>query len=351
VKIRTHKLTPYTLPLHEIWRSNRHDFAARTGWLLELEDANGIKGYGDCAPLPQHGTETEAVALTTLEATAPRLVGTSIAAGMELLPAAQTTPAARCALETALLDLQTKQQGMPMSHWLNPDAKRSVKVNAAIGALDDSACQRATAAMEQGYSVLKLKIGLTEPRHELELLTKLCADLPTSIQLRLDANQAWNLTTARAFLDGVHGLPIESLEEPLAQADIMELARLQDQTGITLALDETLAGLTTDDLSILHPLHRISIKPMVLGGLLPALRLGQHAQKLGMEVVVTSTVDSAAGVWASTHLAAALDTDGKLCHGLATGEWLKQDLGTGPDIRHGVITMPATPGLSFTPYA
>ncbi|MDH5485686.1 MAG: o-succinylbenzoate synthase, partial [Gammaproteobacteria bacterium] len=66
-----------------------------------------------------------------------------------------------------------------------------------------------------------------------------------------------------------------------------------------------------------------------------------QARKAGMGVVVTSTIDSAVGVWAATHLAAAL---GKKCepvaHGLATSHWLASDVAEPPAIREGLIHLP-----------
>ncbi len=344
MKITDAIVSPYSLPLHARWQSHTDDFTTRRGALLRLEDDSGQVGYGDCAPLPDH-----AAAQTTLESVLPQLCGVPIVDCMDMLSVVELHPAARCALETALLDLMARHRGMPLHLYLNPGSQPETKVNAAIGALDDDISQRASAAIEKGYSVLKLKVGISDIGRELEMLSRICAELPKSVQLRLDANRAWDFATAKGFLNGIRDLPIESLEEPLAHPDLKELARLQDGTDIVLALDETLSDLA--DLPKLQPLRRIILKPMALGGLLPALQLGQRAQELGIEVVATATVDSAAGVWAATHLAAALDTEGQLCHGLGTGEWLQQDLGQGPDIRNGTITIPPVPGLGFTPYS
>jgi len=64
------------------------------------------------------------------------------------------------------------------------------------------------------------------------------------------------------------------------------------------------------------PVRRVVLKPMVLGGLVSALALARRAREVGVECVVTTTVDSAVGVTAALHLAAAVAND--LAHGLAT---------------------------------
>jgi L-Ala-D/L-Glu epimerase len=351
VTITGAQLEPYNLPLQQAWRTSGAGSTSRRGWLLRLEDSDGIRGYGDCAPLPSHGTETEEVAHSILESELTHLTGIAPEQALAGLTNHQRSPAARCALECALLDLITQRATVPMHLWLNPKSSPKVMVNANIGILDDGAIKRASAAIDQGYTTLKLKVGISDVPGEIAQLKLLCRELPASIQLRLDANRAWDGQAAIEFLQGISKLPIESLEEPLTQPELEALAQLQGQSSVSLALDETVAKLDRESLSRLGRLRRIILKPMVLGGLLPALQLGQHAQEVGIEVVVTTTVDSAAGVWMATQLAAALDVTGKLCHGLGTSAWLQRDLGAAPEIYNGTITIPATPGLGFRPYA
>jgi o-succinylbenzoate synthase len=253
-------------------------------------------------------------------------------------------------METALLDLVSKQQATPLHRWLNPESSPKVLANANIGALDQGVDARISKALGQGYSILKLKVGIYELEHELELLNRICSGLPPEVMLRLDANRAWDRATAESFVSQIEKLPIDSLEEPLTQPEIGHLKQLQDETNITITLDETVAELGLEALHQLQPLRRIIVKPMVLGGVLPTWHIGQQAHSLGIDTVVTTTIDSAAGVWAATQLAAALDPNNTLHHGVATSDWLLQDLGAGPDIENGIITIPQTPGLGFTPY-
>lgn len=350
VEILNASLTPYSLPLTKRWHSHSHSLQTRQGYLLQLEGKSGIIGYGDCAPLPSHGTETAAESLETLNSITPNLLNSLAPDVLNKLPDMASTPAARCALESALLDLITKKQATPLHKWMNSQSKSAIKVNASVGALNEGLNDRIAAAIGQGYLLLKLKVGVSAATQELDLLNLLCSNLPDQAMLRLDANRAWDFATAQDFLHEIRQMPIESVEEPLFQPDTNLLQQLQDATHITLALDESVAELKIADLSLLQPLHRIILKPMVLGGALPALHLGQRAHSLGIETVVTSTIDSAAGVWAATQLAAALDPERKLHHGVATSDWLEQDLGKGPNSKNGCITLPQTPGSGFVPY-
>ncbi|PWB53197.1 MAG: o-succinylbenzoate synthase [Nitrosomonadales bacterium] len=253
----------------------------------------------------------------------------------------------RCAADVALCDLAAQQAGLPLARWLVPDAAQRVRCNAALGALDAGAPQRARAAIAEGFEVLKLKAGLQPVEHELALLRQLAAGLPPGIALRLDANRAWNMADAQRFIAGMAGLPLEMLEEPLAQPGLADLSTLQALTDVPLALDESLPGLGLEQVLAAPPVQRLVLKPMVIGGLQPALETARRARESGMACVVTTSVDSAAGTLAALHLAAALNNG--LHHGLATSGWLARDTGCAPHPERGILTAGELPGLGFFP--
>jgi L-alanine-DL-glutamate epimerase-like enolase superfamily enzyme len=66
-----------------------------------------------------------------------------------------------------------------------------------------------------------------------------------------------------------------------------------------------------------------------------------------VECVVTTTVDSAVGVAAALHLAAAVAND--LAHGLATSAWLTRDVGGVPIVARGVMWLGGGLGLGCRP--
>jgi L-alanine-DL-glutamate epimerase-like enolase superfamily enzyme len=81
---------------------------------------------------------------------------------------------------------------------------------------------------------------------------------------------------------------------------------------------------------------------MAAGGLLPIL---ERAAATRIETIVTTTVDSAVGVRAACHVAAALGND--FAHGLATSDWLKEDFLPPPRISAGLLFLPDRAGLGI----
>lgn len=347
MRITASQLIPYRLPLRTPWRSAHGFFTHRAGWLVRLESDDGLLGHGDCAPLPEAGTESPTLALEQLHTQLPQLQGCNPHAALSALDdAIFRSPAARCALETALLDLLAQQAGLPLARWLNPHAPLTVQANAMIGGLDEGVAARAKVALSAGFSILKVKVGLAAPNIELASLARLFAELPPGAALRLDANGAWDMNQAQHFIEELTEFAVESLEEPLANPDLAALQHLQTLAPFPLALDESLAKLDMEALLASATVRRLTLKPMVLGGVRPAFELAQRAALAGVSCVATTTVDSAAGVLAAAHLAAALNNN--LAHGLATSSWLLSDLGNSPPMKSGQILLDtAENGLGF----
>jgi o-succinylbenzoate synthase len=349
MKIAAVQLHRYCLPLRAEWLTAVGSFSRREGYLVRIVTSDERYGYGDCAPLAGFCSETMAAAEDVLRACAPGLVGAQVADALDDLQrsSAGVTPAARCALETALLDLLAQADRMSLARYLCGGASASACfVNAALGSLMQVSGQAIAAACHQGFSVLKLKVGTATVDQELARLRRIAVALPAGTQLRLDANGAWCETDAGRFLAGCADLPIEMVEEPLADPQADTLLRLQAACVFPLALDESLAGFDLETLCAAPPVRRLVLKPSRLGGLLPALHIARRAAAGGLQCVVTSSVDSACGVTAAAHLAIALDNN--LAHGLATSSWLASDLGASPGIAGGRLALSDCPGLGFT---
>jgi o-succinylbenzoate synthase len=342
---------PYRLGLRRPWRSARGSEGVRSGWLVRCE-VDGLTGHGDCAPLPAAGTEDGSLAWNWLCAWRGRAVGQSVGAALyDLDWEGPHAPAARYAAECALADLAAQAAGLPLFRWLEPglsaEACRFVPVNATLGPLAELRAGDLTACAAEGYRVFKVKVGLDGLEADLHRLAELAPHLPPRGQFRLDANGAWTPAEAGRAIAALNTLPVEALEEPLGDPVPADLRRLQVRAAFPLALDESLILGSGWRYPAAAPVRRLVLKPAVLGGLQRTLTLARAAQAAGVEVVVTSLIESAAGLWPTLHLAAAVDS--AIPHGLATAGWLARDLGEAPRPRAGRIAIPQAPGGGFRP--
>lgn len=343
MKIGALRLWPYAVALREPWRSAVAITDRRVGWLVRVESTDGAYGWGESAVMPEAGTETAMEAAAALDRAVAVLPGRRLEDAWRVLPG-HDRPAARCGLEEALLDLEARYARLPLHAWLRNDSRSTLRVNASCGPVDADLADRLAAAAANGFEVAKIKLATGTSPNEWPLLRDALACAPVTLELRLDVNRAWDESAA------VHRLPeltqwrVECIEEPLRGAHPLALARLQAMCGFALALDESLTQFG-DAPSL--PVRRQILKPMVLGGPSRALEL---ATRRRVQSVVTSTLETAVGLWHAAHLAAAIDAIAEvpLAHGLDTGDRLERALGVLP-ARCGRWPLGGAPGIGIEP--
>lgn len=341
----------HALPLARGWPGAAVAETSRRGWLLRLDTDDGRSGFGECAPLPSHGSETHEKGEQALHDWCAALAGLEVDAAQVALdaPASFAAPAARSAVECALLDLAAQAASVPLYRLLAPAATAEVAVNALAGDAVSTTPAQIDALLAAGFTVIKLKLGRDDAARELAALQALATRLPAGVQLRLDANRSWDAATAGRMLSALAQLPVESVEEPLAVTDPGLLRDLQRGLPYALAIDESWRELDQEEFFSAPPVRRLVLKLAGQGGLLPALRTAQRAKAAGVDCVVTTGIDSACGTLAAAHLTAAVGNG--LAHGLATSSWLTADTGAAPGIAGGRLRLPGTPGLGFVPSA
>jgi o-succinylbenzoate synthase len=338
-------LHPYRLKLKRPWVTAKGKISRREGLLVAVHDNSGTTGWGDCAPLRTAGTESHPESARMLGEFIRQLPGRepNVALdGLNGLP-----PAARCGMETALLDLQARSSAITLAELLGGQHRDSLHVNAACGDLNKDTASCVAAAIEAGFRIIKFKVGLLAPKQEADLLRTLARHAGRGIAFRLDANGAWNPRQAQSFIAAIEGLPVESLEEPLTHPDPVELESLQGRCPFPLALDESLAGLDPASIPDLPPVRRLVLKPTVLGGPRATLAWSRIAYDAGMEAVLTSTLESAVGIAMAAQVAATLEM--KAVHGLTTGLWFESDTASLPPVVAGKLPLPRGKGIGLEP--
>ena len=354
MKIVHARVIPIRLALAEPIATSRGKIHVREGALIELVSATGARGWGEALPLRGFGLETGGEAVEALEAIGRALIAEEFPGPQSALDRADaTTPtakAARAAADVALHDLSAREAGVAVAALLGDSPLQRVAVNALVrGASPAELAASARDAVGRGHRTLKLKLlggALDRDIARVAAVRDAVGDGP---RLRLDANEAWDEDRALAAVARLDAFGIEFLEQPVAADDLDALARVRAASPIAIAADEAVR----DPASAARVLAAAAadvlvLKPAALGGLRAARRIAAEAGCAGVDVVVTSFLDSSLGIAAALQLAASLP---RATHaaGLATAELLAEDLATPLAIADGAIALPESPGLGLQP--
>lgn len=339
---------PFRLPMRHRFQAAHGTLHDRAGIVVELRAADGVSGIAEASPLPALGGGTDRDVAVLLERHASAILAAAPGTPDALERSGSGAAALRCALDVASLDIEGRRAGLPVARLLNAAAVSDVAVNAVIGSEPGSPVAlvaHAQAATQAGYRVLKLKVGAAASLDDdVMSVAAVRAALPDAT-IRLDANGAWSERRATEAIARFADVAVELLEQPVAASDVAALARLRGATSMRLAADEALA--TEGGAAAViesRAADLLVLKPMLLGGLRPALALARRAAGAGIGAFVTTTFDSSVGTAAALQLAAALHGD--VAHGLSTGEHLAADVVAEPLIPlAGRLSLPSAAGL------
>lgn len=275
--------------------------------LVTIEDDDGTVGLGGAAPSTQYG-ETAA----TVEAVLPSLLDVvetvddpfaldRIEAGMDGVVA--DNPAAKASVDIALHDLLAKRLDIPLYRYLGLDPTGVPETSYSIG-IDDPARirEKTRAAVERGFSTLKVKVG-TDRDHEI--LEAVRAEAPDAT-VRVDANEAWTPAEAVATIETLAAFDLEFVEQPIPAGDRDGLRMVRERSPVPIAVDEDVIR-ASDVPAVADRVDVVVLKLMKTGGIREAIRLVHTARAHDLDVMAGCMVESNASIAAAVHLAPLLD--------------------------------------------
>jgi o-succinylbenzoate synthase len=338
-------ITPYDLPLVAPFTTARATVDRRSGLLVALADGEHT-GYGEVAPMPGWSPiDVDRAGAILLAAIAGLEAGRDFDDALDDL---DNTPEVRAGLAGAAADLAARRRGVSLARSLDPDSVETVAVNAVVGSgSPEDTADAGIDAVRRGFSVIKVKVGVADPDVDIARVAALRRAVGPDVELRLDANGAWDPPTAQRVLDGVAAHEVAFCEEPVPGLDA--IARLGAASPIPLAIDES--ARTVDDVARAlgtGAIDVVVIKPQSIGGPDLAMRAVRLTREFGATPIITTMIDSAIGVHHALHVAAASGVE--LAHGLATSSILADDLADPPMIIDGAISVGSSPGLGVTPH-
>lgn len=348
--------------------SGQHDVLENV--FLRIRTRDGVCGYGEAAVATHITGETVAATLANLRTAAARLQGRRIddveKVCREFAPAFEGNHAALAALETALLDVGSRLQGIPFYRLFPPLAASgpllsfSSDITVVIGSLEEAG-EAARQFAARGFTTFKIKIGRDE---ELDLGRILAVrEIAPASRLILDANMGFSAARMLAFLERLdrHGILPALLEQPVPKHDWEGLAAITAAlagSGTLVCADESVGSPADARRAIdSNAVSAINIKFMK-SGILEGAQIARLACSHGIPLMLGAMVESALAITAAAHFAAGLgcfdfidlDTTYFIKGELANSPYL--DAGGGFDLRRagqGIGVTPRFPGEAAVP--
>ncbi len=236
-------------------------------------------GSGEAAGVTYKGETVDSIKMQ-IDAARPQIAD---GIGRDELQQLMPPGGARNAVDCALWDLEAKQSGRTIWQMLDwePHAVTTVYT---IG-MDTPENMQKDAAAHADFPILKVKVGIGDPIEQISAIRQGSPDAAIVI----DANQAWTVEDLDRFAEGLKGLNVEMVEQPLSLANDETLRGYESL--IPLCADESCDSRA--DLERLAGLYDIiNIKLDKTGGLTEAVALALQAESMGFDLMVGNMLGS-----------------------------------------------------------
>ncbi len=350
MKIRAIAVREFALPLVQGYRIAGHTIASVDNLVVRIETEGRNVGYGCAAPAEEVTGETVESCRAALDGPVAEYLEAAAVAGdptalcLGLADIAPAAPAACAAADMALWDLAAQSAGKPLAEYFG-GARGPLPTSVTIGICDvDQTISEARRWLRKGFTKLKIKTG-EDVAADIHRLAALRAAVGMQCDLRVDANQGYELHDAMHFLDATRELGLELIEQPLAREDLEGAAALVQKSRMPLIADEAVVSIADAKRVIeARAASGINIKLMKCGGLGAARVIHDKATAAGMSLMLGCNDESRISIAAALHFASAMpgvryvDLDGHMD--------LEQDPGSGGFFtKDGCLHLTDRPGL------
>jgi muconate cycloisomerase len=197
--------------------------------------------------------------------------------------------AARCAVELAVLDAYGRAFGEPLmnvTRILAPELYEPLERVRYSGVIGNPKGWKARVYplvyRMAGFQQVKLKVGIPGT-DDIKRTRRTRRCLGRSIDLRLDANEAWAPGEVADRIRALEAFGITSVEQPVRHEDVASLADVRKQVKTPLMLDESLCGEVDAERAVRGGwCDLFNLRLSKCGGFIPSLRLAQLAKRHGL---------------------------------------------------------------------
>ena len=296
-------------PLKEPFIISYASYPSMKAIILRLETDTGLIGFGEAVP-DEHvtGEQVDAAFEMLKNVLVPQILNRSpfdIEAIHQLMNASLVgNPAAKAAIDIACYDLMGKATGQPVYNLIGGRAHDNLQYPKVLSIeAPQIMAEKATKAVAQGFSSLKLKVGLDDPALDIERIYAVRKAVGEDMPIRIDVNQGWKTVgVAVQTINRLEAANLTWVEQPIRIGDIRGLAEVRRKVSTPIMADESVQSME-DVLEIirLDAADYINIKLMKAGGIFPAVQMAKAAEAAGIIAQIGSMVESSVGSAAGYH--------------------------------------------------
>jgi len=332
----------------ELHLAHRWQIARTTGAMrhrvvvVELAAPDGTRGLGEASPVSRYHEDVETVAAFLAKVDGARLSFDDVAGSMEYLDTvAPGQPAAKCAINIALLDGAARRARQPLYDFLGLGFRENHHVTSFTIGIDTPEVIRQKVAAAAAYPILKIKVGVPADRQNLQAVRAVAPTKP----LRVDANEGWKAREqALEMIEWLaHDPHIQYVEQPLpADTPADDWVWLKARSPLPIFADESYHT-AADAPRCAECFHGVNVKLVKTGGLSGGLAALRAARQHGLRTMIGCMIETSILISAAAHLAELcdhLDLDGNLL--------ITNDPYRGVSAQNGVLSFanaPAPTGL------
>lgn len=344
-------ILPQTLHFKQPAGTSRGIYTERRLWYVRLTSTDDpqLFGLGECAPLydlsAEYNDDYERVLLHEAEKWAKN--------GCYDEDFLRSYPSVLFGFETARLSAEASMRGNYLRLFDTPFTRREagIRINGLVwmGNFEEM-LQRMHEKLAAGFKCVKIKIGAIAFAEELRLISLLRKEFGSdTVEIRVDANGGFSPEEAPKILEKLSDYDIHSIEQPIRQGQLDELASLCCSSPLPVGLDEELIGVndTHKKAALLDKVrpHYLVLKPTLHGGMKGCEEWMALARERGIGYWVTSALESNVGLnaiaqWVS-RLMEKYPADFSDCYqGLGTGQLFTDNFNeTSLFIKNGALWM------------
>lgn len=305
--------------------------------IIVLQDSLGNKGFGEGTPRHYVTGENLDECLKSAETLSHEFLGqqfesfddvTATLSVMGKSIDAQKTPAAFCAMETAVLDMWSRFKQVPIWQLFTADKFSDDLFYSGViphFGHENELLQFIEQIKKLEFRAVKVKI--IDPEDGLSQLKLVREKLGSAIDVRIDANAAFSVEDAIKFIKRAKTIRLSAVEQPVQKNDLKGLKKVSRNSDIPIIADESMYTSEGPFYLIENDVcHGLNIRLSSCGGFRKAWEIFQRAHAKNMTAVIGAHVGETAILSYAGRNFAVICPESRYLEGSFSRYVLKEDL-------------------------